>query len=845
MARLRDPLLLAACALAGLSIAVSGFESLAWIGRPFPGFLLLENRVVASAGLSDWPATRDGGIYQHEVVAVDGAPLEDALALQKRVAALEPGSQLDYRLHRGEEVIERRIATRLFTGLDYALLFGAYLFCGTGLVGIALGIRFLRGRDVVATASMLSLFAVGMYAVTAADLYGPYRLFRLHAFFECFLFAGALHMALVFPQPGRLFERAPWLVRAGYGSAAILVAAMQFGLQDPAAYAALHRVAVSAFGAGLVLFILAQVAAWWWPPSFAARQRVKVVVLGTLAALTPQVVLVFMSALTGGQAPENAMVWSGIFFPISIGYAVLHDDLFEVDALLRRTLNYALLTLGVAAGYAAALAAFESIVSDSSAGNRASFVMLFAVVSVIVILPARDGLQAVIDRIFFRSAYDFRRLVETASARLSSVVDLEVIAAEIERTVDEALHPEWLAFEVGGPGSVPPRRLRSRGPLPPPLASAGAVDGELPFDLPAGGLAVPLRVEDRCVATLRIGRRLSGGFYGGDDRRLLHTLANQGAVAVENALALEAVRELNRGLEDKVAARTAELAAALRELQQTQAQLVHREKMASVGQLVAGVAHEINNPLFHIQGNLHHLREYAETLQRVVAKVRGLAAVGDPELAREVERLAEEHDLGFLLEDMASAFAACDEGVARTTTIVRDLKTFSRLDLAERSRLDLREALESTLGLLRTRLAGIRVATEYASVPPVECLAGQINQVLMNLITNAADAAPGGKITIRTLAPDPEHVAIEVEDDGTGIAPAHLGRIFEPFFTTKSVGQGTGLGLAITWGVVARHGGRIDVRSQPGEGSCFRVLLPVVYRPPDADEPGSTGNDRA
>jgi signal transduction histidine kinase len=735
MHRTRDPLLLVGAALLLGVTLLGGVEAVSWIGRPFPGFLLLGNRVVASAGLRDWPATGGGEIYQHQVVAVDRVPLDEAHSLREIVSSLPVGTELRYRFRRGQREFERTIPTRVFSGSDFLLLFGSYLFCGLGLGGTAFAIRYLRGRDAVGRGTAFGLWLVGMYALTALDLYGPYRVFRLHALVECFLFAGGLHMLLVFPQEHRLLKRFPRLLAIPYGAAAMLALVTQVGLHDPALYAATHRIALTAFGAQLLAFIGFQVWNCLRPPSFDAWQRAKVVVIGTLAALTPQVFLVFTSALSGGQAPENTLGWSGVFFPLAIGYALLRQDLFEVDVILRRTVHYAILTGAVAVAYAGAVAGFEALVQVHSPWTRGTFMVLFAVVLVTVLLPLRDRIQSTVDRLFFRSAYDFRRLMETTSARLASAVDLGVITHELER-----------------------------------------------------------------------------------------------------------LRELNRDLEKNVEERTSELAEALGELRDTQAQLVHQEKMASLGQLVAGIAHELNNPLNFIQGNIHYLRKYTEALTGSLGDYERVVTECSPDSAAELEKVRSAHRLADVLEDLESAFAGCEEGVERTTTLVKNLRTFSRLDLAELSRVNLHEALESTLSLLEDRLGRIRVVKDYGDIPPVECLGSQLNQVFMNLLSNALDAVgESGTITLRTRPQGEGRVAIEIEDDGCGIEPEHLGRIFAPFFTTKPVGQGTGLGLAIAYGVLTRHGAEIRVRSELGRGACFELELPVEFPQPDDAGEASSG----
>jgi signal transduction histidine kinase len=294
-------------------------------------------------------------------------------------------------------------------------------------------------------------------------------------------------------------------------------------------------------------------------------------------------------------------------------------------------------------------------------------------------------------------------------------------------------------------------------------------------------------------------------------------------------------------LQTMLGARNAELESALRELGEAQAQLVHRAKMSSLGQLVAGIAHEINNPVGFIQGNLHFLEDYTRQLISALEACEA-AAQTDAEVRSRLEAVRKERRLDAIIADVDSVVLAIREGVQRTLQIVADLRTFSRLDRSEILNVNLHEALDCTLNLLRGRLKEIEVVREFGDIPIVSCLGGQLNQVFMNLLTNAADAVKdrAGRIVIRTGSVTNERVFVDVQDNGVGIPPEHLEHIFDPFFTTKDVGEGTGLGLSISYGVIARHGGTIHVASQPGEGTCFRIEIPihseVSEAPGDPDE---------
>jgi len=264
-------------------------------------------------------------------------------------------------------------------------------------------------------------------------------------------------------------------------------------------------------------------------------------------------------------------------------------------------------------------------------------------------------------------------------------------------------------------------------------------------------------------------------------------------------------------------------------LEDAQNQLLQSEKMASIGQLAAGVAHEINNPVGFVASNLGTLRRYVESL----LQLNGLFECVDlhalaPELREQIARLRQEADFEFIHEDLPQLLRESDEGLVRVKKIVQDLKDFSRVDHADWQEADLNQGLESTLNVVWHEIKyKVEVERHYGPLPPVRCLAAQLNQVFMNLIVNAAHAIPErGRLQLSSTVEE-GWVCISVRDNGSGMSPEVLRRIFDPFYTTKPVGQGTGLGLSLSFSIVKKHGGRIEVESEPGVGSCFKVWIPV------------------
>jgi signal transduction histidine kinase len=264
--------------------------------------------------------------------------------------------------------------------------------------------------------------------------------------------------------------------------------------------------------------------------------------------------------------------------------------------------------------------------------------------------------------------------------------------------------------------------------------------------------------------------------------------------------------------------------------------LIQSEKMASIGQLAVGVAHEINNPMGYVFSNFDTLQDNLQQLLEMLDNYQRAEASAFPagEAAR-LRALRERIGLDFLRVDIPELMAESREGIARVRQIVQDLKDFSHAGVQHAwQKSQLHRGMDSTLNIVRNEVKyRAELVKEYGQLPEIECLPSQINQVVMNLVVNAAHAMGErrGRITLRTgVAADGERVWFSVSDNGCGIAPEAMARIFDPFFTTKPVGQGTGLGLSLAYGIVQRHGGRIEVESQAGQGATFRVELPVRQR---------------
>ncbi len=339
------------------------------------------------------------------------------------------------------------------------------------------------------------------------------------------------------------------------------------------------------------------------------------------------------------------------------------------------------------------------------------------------------------------------------------------------------------------------------------------------------GFAIRIHVEPPWWGTwwFRIGSVLTVvlGVYAGIRRRI-------GAIEAHRRELESEVQQRTHELKEQ----RDELEKTLRHLRETQAHLLQTEKMASIGHLTAGMAHEINNPLSFIDGNLNHLETYLRDITRMIEDSETVLRSADTGLKEKIDALRairSRYDYEYIVDDITKTIQSCKNGSERIQKIIRDLRSFANIDDSQLRYSDLLQGLETTLSLLKHKLAArIDIKKEYASLPEVLCFPGLLNQVFMNLILNAIQAIPyQGAITLRARSLSAEEIEISVEDTGCGIPENIRSRIFDPFFTTKEVGEGTGLGLSVSYAIVEKHYGSLTCESEEGRGSTFVVRLPV------------------
>ncbi len=563
----------------------------------------------------------------------------------------------------------------------------------------------------------------------------------------------------------------------------------------------------------------------------ALKDRADVMFLGAVVSFFP-VVLVLLAQWWLEQPFRYYLALLWVFlFPMAVGYGMLKKQLFGIRAAAKSSAAYGASSVAIVAMFAFLITFADTLVWRLGVSFR-WFQVGFLFFAILAFDPLRRRMQNLVDRFFDRDRAGYRVAVREISEAMVSMLSLSEIADRILVALTDTMGVERAMVllidddgkrlrAIAGRGDWDEDDLNHEIPSDHPICkhlwmrredlSRADFDDEPDienreacrdeFDTLEVEVLVPILYGVDLLGAIAVGRKLSGDRLAADDRLLLRTLANQSSVAIENAKAFDEIAKLNETLEARVEERT-------RELRETQLQLTQAEKMKSLGQLVAGVAHELNNPIGFVHANLQLLDEHVNKL--VEGQRTGI----------ETERVRDA--IGKLL-------ARSREGTQRVKKIVEDLRTFSRMDQAELQDADLHEEIERTLALMEPQFKNnIRVVRDFGDLPRVRCYPGQLNQVFLNLLVNACYAiGKDGEIRVKTRPTD-GGVRLEFRDDGSGLPEDVQSRIFDPFFTTKAVGEGTGLGLSLSHGIIERHGGRILVSSELGHGTTFVIDLPLV-----------------
>ncbi|MDP6980793.1 MAG: ATP-binding protein [Myxococcota bacterium] len=773
-----------------------------------------------------------------EVVSIDGTPM--LRVLRRPEGLLVEGQTNRYVFERKDDStysVDLHPAPSAFSRHPLDLLLDASLLA-VSVFYLVVGAMVWRSRSERAEAWAFMLFCGAISAELAAwarvDVV-PYGALRMVANAP-WLGATAFHLFTTYPlEPEWIVRHRRIRLLPYLGAIALSALVLSSHLMAPSVEIGVANFAF-AYGMGLCVVSLCVLASERQNARLAGvGDRVDLVLVAGLASFAPAMLIVFAEYyLATSFPPYLALLWI-VFLPAAIGIGMLRRRRFELRLLAKSSAAYGAATLSIT-GLFALMITFADQAAQRLGMTMQSAQVVFLFLAILAFNPLRDRLQRLVDGIFDRDRSRYRSAVREISEAMVSMLSLREIGDRIlaaltdtmgvERAMvmlfdeeDRMLRPsvwrgDWeederAELEIPAEHPIWRHLWMRREELqrsdfdeePDPEKREQCRDV---FDSLEVELVVPVLFGVDLLGVIAVGRKLSGEPLAADDRQLLRTLANQSAIAMENAKAFDEIAKLNETLEARVEARTAEL-------QDIQVQLMQSEKMSSLGQLVAGVAHELNNPIGFVHANLQLLDEFIEKLARAQA---------------------EGQDTEKIREAINKLLMRSREGTHRVKEIVQDLRTFSRMDQAELQDADLHEELDRTIGLMEPRFKdGVTIVRDYGDLPRVRCYPGQLNQVFLNLLMNACDAMDSrGSIEIVTRR-TADGVRLEFRDDGPGIPPELLNRLFEPFFTTKEVGKGTGLGLSLSHGIIERHGGRFSVTSNLGEGSSFTIELPLDASP--------------
>jgi two-component system NtrC family sensor kinase len=524
------------------------------------------------------------------------------------------------------------------------------------------------------------------------------------------------------------------------------------------------------------------------------------------------------------------------FIPaVFLAYWVLKYDLLDIGAMIRRGTIYFILTGIMTTLYILIIYLFNAVFMMSGYNEYLLLPLVLALLIVLLFNPLHQKVQRLIDKLFFRGRYDYQKLLREISGAMASLLKFDQIKDLLLKSISQALQVTHVCLIVYDHNQghfqlfsndrecfneknqnlldkkhpVIALLENTRKPLNKNIVEKTTYRLDERdqifsiFDILHAALIVPMISETKLIGMIVLGQKKSGELFVHEDLELLTTIANQSVTALENAKSYEEIEKLNRDLEKKVEERTADLRQALEEKERTQRQLIQSESLAAIGQLVAGTAHELNNPL----------ASASSLIQTSIESV-------DEWEIKDENRDEVIDDLAFALKELK-----------RAGDIVRSLLDLSRQSQVYVEPVDINVAIDDALRVLYNQYKHLQIEIEKrydADLPVVEGNFANLGQVFINIIKNAIEAVDNGhgKLTMVTRHEAMDRVLIEFRDNGKGIPDEHVKDIFKPFFTTKAVGKGTGLGLYISHEIVKRHGGNIYVESKEGDGSIFLIELP-------------------
>ena len=810
----------------GLSIVLginSIIQGIKWTEKPFPGFLLYNPVVVSNVTLIHWAQNQGLGLHSYDkIVEVDARKVSSSDEVYSIVTNKPIGTPINYVIFRNNNFTRLTIPTMKFTISDFLQVYGIEFAVGLIFLVTGASVYFLKPDLISSRVFLILCSLIGIWFIEDFDYQTTYSLiYSVNISYLAQIFTPALliFLALVFPSEKGFFKKNRYIILLPLLFSSLLFILQLIFLDSPVIWKKLDTVMWFYILLGALAVLASTAISYLKPNSELDKQRAQVVLLGALLGyFLPAIaalIIVFYKI-----SNLNYVTIPVLFFPLSVAYAIVKHKLFDIDEIVRKGLTYATLTGVTVTVFGLTVVSFNWILADYGGWKHPATFMVPAIFMVLALNPLRNRIQDIIDTAFFRKSYDSSKTISELSAAMISILNIDEIANKIINTIAETMFLNSTSLFLFDRDTGYYRvyvttvddlknkdfTLKTDDQL---IFFLNRYKREIfkedlineqkyiiyrdelmkSFQKMGASVFIPLFFKDELVGILSLGEKKSGLMYNSHDMKLLRTLANQSAIAVENAFAYKLVEDYAKKLEE-----------ANKELRETQAQLIQSEKMSAVGQLAAGIAHEIRNPLNIIEGARYYLSQM---------------------ISGENSRIIGEY-LDYIKNE-----------VDRTNRLIDNLLKFSRVEPQHFELVDINNILEDTLSLLRKQLSdnNIRLITNFNyQIPKIMGDLNQLWQVFINIVINAVQAMPqGGELRIDTglYYGSRDHMFISFKDTGIGIDEKNLPKIFNPFFTTKDIG--TGLGLSISYKIVEEHKGRIVVNSEKGRGSIFILELPVSY----------------
>lgn len=796
-----------------------------WIGRSYPGFFFYGNMVVTDIT----PGVENGEQltrFKDRVLEANGVPVSSPSELLHITDALPVGTKVEYTIERNGSSFKVGIPVQAFNVRDFIQMFGVIFLMGAVFFVIGALVLRIKANARESRAFFLFCAAICVWFIGSFDAQASHIMEQIVFFAWIFSPVAGIHLMFIFPSDTRIKASAQNIISLVF----LFISAMLFILQ----YIFFHSydvwkyintvtwmyVVLSTF-----IFPASSLMTYLHPASALAKQRAQIILLGCVFGLLVPALAVAGITVFNINLPYNLMALPVVIFPLSIAYAIVKHKLFDIDVILEKALTYGLLTGTVVAMSALTIFAFNVVFARYGGWRNPAFFVVLSAFLVIALNPLKNRIQDFVDLTFFRKKYDYKRTVEEVSYAMTSLLSLDKIVDKIISIIESTMFASpVLVYIYNQDTGVYEAYVKDGSDLPAgaaePMREDSALVRELnqqrkelfredlisddrykhdseelldEFDRFTASIFVPVFFKRQLIGFIVLGDKKSKLSYTSRDVNLLRILANQSAIAIENALAFKLVEDYAKKLEKTNV-----------ELKDMQTQLVHAEKMSAIGQLAAGVAHEIRNPLNIIEGARYYLSTY-------MVNHENAETVGEY--------------LDYIKQE-----------IDRTNRLIDSLLKFSKAEPPYFEKVDINAVLDNVVILVRKQLSdnNVNLSTKLdPGIPMIMADPNQLWQVFINIILNAIQAMPkGGSLVVETSlgysdsGPAPSrNVCITFEDTGVGIAKEDITRIFDPFFTKKDMG--TGLGLSIAYKIIEKHSGRIIVSSEKEKGTVFTIELPA------------------